>query len=202
MGQRNGVALNYPSGEGLAQRLYSTNSKFLDIYLGSAVLKTETRLPTWPMPIWRARADSVVDAGDFSMPDAHRPRPGCRTNVINICTVPAPKRRRVLALTASLIFHFPAPSQPEEEASTNAEQALPLRDKIVGIGLASSRKWLPPLKGFARVVRTCAHARLGLHSLAGPSPGRKAPPAIWSALDVLKVGRIDHGIRSHSTTLP
>jgi adenosine deaminase len=72
------------------------------------------------------------------------------------------------------------------------EQALPLRDKILGIGLASSEVGHPPEK-FARVF---ARAReLGFRLVA--HAGEEGPPAyIWSALDVLKVERIDHGVRA------
>jgi adenosine deaminase len=72
------------------------------------------------------------------------------------------------------------------------EQVLPLRDKIVGIGLASSEVGHPPEK-FARVF---ARARqLGFRLVA--HAGEEGPPAyIWSALDVLKVERIDHGVQS------
>jgi adenosine deaminase len=80
----------------------------------------------------------------------------------------------------------------EAEAFECLEQALPLRDKILGIGLASSEVGHPPEK-FARVF---ARAReLGFRLVA--HAGEEGPPAyIWSALDVLKVERIDHGVRA------
>ena len=64
--------------------------------------------------------------------------------------------------------------------------------KIVGIGLASSEVGHPPEK-FAKVY---ARAReLGFRLVA--HAGEEAPPAyIWSALDVLKVERIDHGVQA------
>jgi adenosine deaminase len=67
-----------------------------------------------------------------------------------------------------------------------------VRDKIVGIGLASSEVGHPPEK-FAKVF---ARAReLGFRLVA--HAGEEAPPAyIWSALDVLKVERIDHGVQA------
>jgi adenosine deaminase len=71
------------------------------------------------------------------------------------------------------------------------DQALPFRDQIVAVGLDSAEHGHPPMK-FAEVFararaegfRTVAHA------------GEEGPPAyIREALDVLKVSRIDHGVR-------
>jgi len=68
---------------------------------------------------------------------------------------------------------------------------LPWREQFIGVGLDSSEKGHPPEK-FAHVF---AHARaLGLHVVA--HAGEEGPPAyIESALDVLRVERIDHGVR-------
>jgi adenosine deaminase len=94
-------------------------------------------------------------------------------------------------MTASLILCF-LRHLSEEDAFECLEQALPLRDKIVGIGLASSEVGHPPEK-FAKVF---ARAReLGFRLVA--HAGEEAPPAyIWSALDVLQVERIDHGVQA------
>jgi adenosine deaminase len=71
------------------------------------------------------------------------------------------------------------------------EMALPFRDGIIGVGLDSSELDHPPEK-FSEVFDrarqegflTVAHA------------GEEGPPAyIWAALEVLKVARIDHGVR-------
>lgn len=71
------------------------------------------------------------------------------------------------------------------------DQALSSRDRIVAVGLDSSEVGHPPQK-FAAVFDkaraegflTVAHA------------GEEGPPEyIWQALDLLKVSRIDHGVR-------
>ncbi len=60
------------------------------------------------------------------------------------------------------------------------------------MGLDSSEVGHPPEK-FARVFARCRE--LGLHLVA--HAGEEGPPAyIWSALDVLKVERIDHGVQA------
>ena len=69
---------------------------------------------------------------------------------------------------------------------------MPYREKLVGIGLASSELGHPPEK-FARVFARCRE--LGFRLVA--HAGEEGPPAyIWSALDVLKVERIDHGVQA------
>jgi adenosine deaminase len=74
---------------------------------------------------------------------------------------------------------------------TTLEQALPHREFITAVGLDSSEAGHPPVK-FAEVF---ARAReLGLLTVA--HAGEEGPPEyIQQALDVLKVSRIDHGIR-------
>ena len=80
----------------------------------------------------------------------------------------------------------------EEDALKTLEQALPYKDKIVGVGLDSSEVGHPPSK-FERVF-TRARAE-GFKSVA--HAGEEGPPAyVWEALDLLKVERIDHGNRA------
>jgi len=60
------------------------------------------------------------------------------------------------------------------------------------VGLDSSEVGHPPEK-FARVFARCRE--LGFHLVA--HAGEEGPPAyVWSALDVLKVERVDHGVQS------
>jgi len=93
-------------------------------------------------------------------------------------------------LSATLIMCF-LRHLSEDDALTTLDAALPYRDKIIGVGLDSSEVGHPPEK-FARVF---ARAReLGLHLVA--HAGEEGPPAyIETALDVLHVERIDHGVR-------
>jgi adenosine deaminase len=79
----------------------------------------------------------------------------------------------------------------EEDAFRTLDAALPYREYFVGVGLDSSERDHPPEK-FARVFARCRE--LGLHVVA--HAGEEGPPAyIDSAIDVLKVERIDHGVR-------
>ncbi len=99
--------------------------------------------------------------------------------------------RRKLGVDAELILCF-LRHLSEEDAFRTLEQALPYRDKFIGVGLDSSEVGHPPEK-FARVFAECR--RHGLHLVA--HAGEEGPPAyVWAALDVLKVERIDHGVQS------
>jgi adenosine deaminase len=96
-----------------------------------------------------------------------------------------------LGVSAELILCF-LRHLSEADAFATLEQALPLRDQFIGVGLDSSELGHPPEK-FARVFARCRE--LGLHLVA--HAGEEGPPAyVWSALDVLKVERIDHGVQS------
>ncbi len=79
----------------------------------------------------------------------------------------------------------------EADAFAALEQALPYRDKLLGVGLDSSERGHPPEK-FSSVFTRCRE--LGLHRVA--HAGEEGPPEyIVSALDDLHAERIDHGVR-------
>ncbi len=96
-----------------------------------------------------------------------------------------------LGISADLILCF-LRHLSEDEALATLEEAMPWRDQFIGVGLDSSEVGHPPEK-FSRVF---ARAReQGLHVVA--HAGEEGPPAyIWSALDVLQVERIDHGVQA------
>lgn len=194
MGQRNHVPLAYPSVEALRQAYVFNNlQEFLDIYhAGTTVLKSEQDFfDMTDAYLARARADNVLHTEIFFDTQTHTGHGTSAETVVNglyrACQE-APARH---GMTASLILCF-LRHLSEAEAFECLEEILPMRDKIVGIGLASSEVGHPPEK-FAKVF---ARAReLGFRLVA--HAGEEAPPAyIWSALDVLKVERIDHGVQA------
>jgi len=80
----------------------------------------------------------------------------------------------------------------EADAEKTLDRALAFKDKIVGVGLDSSEVGHPPSK-FARVFRRAGDEGFFLTAHAG----EEGPAAyVWEALDLLGVGRIDHGNRS------
>ena len=194
MGQRNGVALNYPSIEALRSAYVFNNlQEFLDIYhAGTTVLKTEQDFYDMACAyLARAQADNVLHTELFFDTQTHTGHGLSTETVINGLHRACADAPAKYGMTASLILCF-LRHLSEEEAFECLEQALPLRDKLVGIGLASSEVGHPPEK-FAKVFARAK--QLGFRLVA--HAGEEAPPAyIWSALDVLKVERIDHGVQA------
>ena len=191
---RNGLTVPYPDVESL-RRAYVFNNlqEFLDIYhQGTKVLRTEQDFydMTWAY-LLRAAADNVLHTELFFDTQTHTGHGLSADVVINGLHRACVDAKTQLGVSAGLILCF-LRHLSETEAFEALEQATPHLDKLLGVGLASSELGHPPEK-FARVF---AKARaLGLHLVA--HAGEEGPPAyIWSALDVLKVERIDHGVQA------
>ncbi|MFN0305375.1 MAG: adenosine deaminase [Burkholderiales bacterium] len=193
LAERNGIALPYPTVEALrAAYAFTDLQSFLDIYYaGAGVLLREEDFydMAWAY-LERAAADNVLRAEIFFDPQSHTSR-GVGFDVVigglHRAIVDAHAR---LGISADLILCF-LRHLSEEDAFATLEEALPYRDRFIGLGLDSGERGNPPEK-FGRVF---ARGReLGFHVVA--HAGEEGPPAyIRSALDVLKVERIDHGVR-------
>jgi adenosine deaminase len=193
LAQRNGVALSYPSVEALRQAYAFTDlQSFLDIYYaGASVLLKEADFHDMAWAYFlRAKADNVVHAELFFDPQTHTERGVAFETVIRGLTSACERAQAELGISSALIMCF-LRHLSEEDAFKTLEQALPYRDLFIGVGLDSSERGHPPEK-FARVFAKCRE--LGLRLVA--HAGEEGPPAyIINALDVLKVERIDHGVR-------
>ena len=193
LAQQNGVALAYPSVEGLrAAYAFTDLQSFLDIYYaGASVLLHESDFEAMAMAYFRrAAADHVVHAEIFFDPQTHTARGVPIGIVIRGLAAARARAELELGLTSALILCF-LRHLSEDEALATLDEALPYREHFIGVGLDSSERGHPPEK-FARVFAR-AGAR-GLHRVA--HAGAEGPPAyIESAIDVLQVERIDHGVR-------
>jgi adenosine deaminase len=194
LAQRNGVALSYPGVEALrAAYAFTDLQSFLDIYYaGASVLLKAQDFEDMAMAYFeRAHADHVVHAELFFDPQTHTDRGVSFETVITGLSRACERAQREYGISSSLIMCF-LRHLSEEAAFATLEQALPYRNQIIGIGLDSGERGNPPEK-FARVFARCLE--LGFHLVA--HAGEEGPPAyVWSALDVLHVERIDHGVRS------
>ena len=194
LAQRNGVTIPYADVEALRSAYAFTNlQSFLDIYYaGASVLLTSQDFYDMARAYFvKAAADNVVHTELFFDPQTHTARGVSMETVINGLHRACVDAQKELGVSASLIMCF-LRHLSEEEAFETLEQALPFRDKIIGIGLDSGEVGNPPEK-FARVFARCRG--LGFHLVA--HAGEEGPPAyVWTALDVLKVERIDHGVQS------
>ncbi|HVO88275.1 MAG TPA: adenosine deaminase [Casimicrobiaceae bacterium] len=193
LARRNGVALAYPSVEALrAAYAFTDLQSFLDIYYaGASVLIEEQDFHDMAMAYFaRAAADHVVHAELFFDPQTHTERGVAFETVVRGLSRACRSARERHGIEASLIMCF-LRHLSEDAAFATLDQARPFLGEIVGVGLDSSERGHPPEK-FARVFAQCR--QLGLRAVA--HAGEEGPPAyIASALDVLRVQRIDHGVR-------
>jgi adenine deaminase len=192
LARRNGVALDYASVEALRSAYAFTDlQSFLDIYYaGASVLLAEQDFYDMTMAyLQKARADNVRHVELFFDPQTHTARGVAFADVINGIDRAVQEAAAKWQMSGLLIMCF-LRHLSEEDAFSTLEEALPHRDKFVGVGLDSSERGNPPEK-FARVFARCRE--LGLHLVA--HAGEEGPPAyIRTALDVLQVERIDHGV--------
>jgi adenosine deaminase len=197
LAKRNSVKLAYDSIDALrAAYAFTDLQSFLDIYYaGASVLLTEQDFYDMTMAyVERALADHVAHAEIFFDPQTHTERGvSIETAVAGIEAALAEGEKR--GLSSKLILCF-LRHLSEEDALATYESALPLFDKyahrLIGVGLDSSERGHPPSK-FERVFAKARERGLKLVAHAG----EEGPPSyVYEALDLLKVDRVDHGVRS------
>lgn len=194
LAQRNNITLKYSSVEEIRAAYRFTNlQSFLDIYYeGAQVLVTEQDFyDLTDAYLKRCQEDNIRHTEIFFDPQTHTDRGIAFDTVISGIHRALEDGRGKYGVSSYLILCF-LRHLDEASAFATLEQALPHRDKIKGVGLDSSEVGHPPSK-FARVFEK-ARAE-GFLPVA--HAGEEGPPAyIWEALDLLKVKRIDHGVRS------
>ena len=194
LAKRNDVRLRYKSVDELrAAYAFTDLQSFLDIYYaGASVLQQPQDFYDMAWAYFqRAKADNVVHAEIFFDPQTHTARKVAMRTVITGLHRACVDAQNQLGISSSLILCF-LRHLSEDEAFETFEEAFPFRDKFIGVGLDSSERGHPPEK-FERVFKRAA--QLGFKLVA--HAGEEGPPAyMWSALDVLKVQRIDHGVQA------
>ncbi|MBB5321926.1 adenosine deaminase [Marinobacter oulmenensis] len=194
LARRNDIELPWNDVDALRQA-YSFNNlqEFLDLYYqGANVLRTEQDFYdlTWAY-LQKCHEQGVVHVEPFFDPQTHTGRGIPFEVAINGISAALRDGREDLGITGGLILAF-LRHLSEDEAFETLEQAMPFRDQFFAVGLDSSEKGHPPSK-FERVF---AKARAeGFRAVA--HAGEEGPADyIWEALDLLKVDRIDHGVRA------
>jgi len=194
LARRNGIELPWNDVDALRQAYAFNNlQEFLDLYYkGADVLRTEQDFYdlTWAY-LQKCQAQGVVHVEPFYDPQTHTERGIPFEVALNgICEAMGDGREQ-LGITGGLILSF-LRHLSEDDAFRTLEQAMPFRDQFFAVGLDSSEQGNPPSK-FERVF---AKAR-SEGFLAVAHAGEEGPPEyIWQALDLLKVSRIDHGVRA------
>jgi len=193
LAQRNGIRLPYASVEEL-RRAYDFHDlqSFLDLYYqGAGVLQTRRDFFDMTAAYFRkAASQNVRHAEIFFDPQTHTHRGIAFETVITGIRDAQELAQRDLGVTSKLILCF-LRHLDEDDAMKTLDLALPFREWIVAVGLDSGERGNPPSK-FARVF---ARAR-DEGFLAVAHAGEEGPPEyIREALDILRVRRIDHGVR-------
>lgn len=190
---RNGVELPYADTEELRKAyLFDDLQSFLDLYYSlMAVLRTEADFEELADAyLARAAAQGVRHAEIFFDPQAHTARGVPIATVIEGLGRALDRSEERHGVSTRLIMCF-LRDQSADSALETLRAAEPHLDRIIGIGLDSAEVGHPPAK-FKEVYE--AAAALGLRLVA--HAGEEGPPAyITEALDVLRVERIDHGLR-------
>ncbi|WP_168379343.1 adenosine deaminase [Acinetobacter cumulans] len=192
--QRNNIAIPYQSVEELKEAYNFHNlQSFLDIYYaGANVLIYEQDFYDLAWAYFEKCAeDHVVHTEMFFDPQTHTDRGVAFETVLNGLQRACDDAKAKLGISSHLIMCF-LRHLSEDAAFATLEQALPYKDQIIGVGLDSSEVGHPPSK-FERVFAKAREAGFLIVAHAG-----EEGPAeyVWEALDLLKVNRVDHGVRS------
>jgi len=190
---RNHYPLPYKTVEDLRQAYNFHNlQSFLDIYYqGANVLQTEQDFYELTMDYLNKMAsENVRHVEIFFDPQTHTDRGIPFTTVITGIKKALDDGRTQHDISSHLIMCF-LRHLPETEALKTWEAAQDFLPWIKAVGLDSSELGHPP-ENFSKVFAAARAA--GLRTVA--HAGEEGPPAyIWQALDLLKVDRIDHGVR-------
>jgi len=193
LAKKHGIVLPHATVEELrgAYRFADLQS-FLDIYYaGANVLRDADDFHALAQAYLRkAHAQGVVHVEMFFDPQTHTSRGISLATVLEGLRRALTEAQRDLGITCRLILCF-LRHLSADEAMRTLEEALPYKDAIAAVGLDSSESGHPPGK-FADVFARAR--REGLWAVA--HAGEEGPPSyIYEAMDILKVRRIDHGVR-------
>jgi len=193
LASKHGLKLKYASVDEVRRAYEFTDlQSFLDIYYeaASVLREAEDFHALTAAYLKKAHADGVVHAEIFCDPQTHTARGVPMQAVLEGIAAALEEAQATLGVSSRVIVCF-LRHLSEGEALSTLDQALEFRRLFHGVGLDSSEKGHPPSK-FRRVYeRARAH---GLVPFA--HAGEEGPPEyIEEALDLLKVVRIDHGVR-------
>jgi adenine deaminase len=192
--QRNKVPIRFKSVEEVREAYNFHNlQSFLDIYYEGAnvLLYEQDFYDLTKAYLKKCHEDHVVHTEIFFDPQTHTSRGVSFETVFKGIYRALTEAKNEWGISSYLIMCF-LRHLSEEEAFATLKESLPFKSHIIAVGLDSSELGHPPSK-FQRVFEaaraegylTVAHA------------GEEGPvPYILEALDLLKVSRIDHGVRS------
>lgn len=194
MGRANGIALPWNSVEAArAAYRFQNLQQFLDVfYKGLSVMITaeDFRAVTFAY-LKRAHADNIVHAELFISPQAHISR-GVPLETVMAGIVSAFQQARQEFGMSLKLIPLVQRHLSEQEGFKVLEAMQPWREEVAGFGLAGAELGNPPEK-FERLFAHCRERGYPVVAHAG----EEGPASyVRSSLDLLKVERIDHGVRA------
>ena len=194
MAKRNGVTLAYDTVEEIAAAYdFSNLQDFLDLYYqGMSVLIHERDFFDLTMAyLEKVHGQGVRHVEIFFDPQAHMERGIAFETALGGITSALEEAGRRMEMTSKLIMCF-LRHLDEEDAFGALDCACKHKDHIYAVGLDSSEAGRPP-ELFSRVFAAARDA--GFKTVA--HAGEEGPAAyVQTALDDLKVSRVDHGNRA------
>lgn len=193
LAKRNNIVIPYSSVKDVHKAYqFKDLQSFLDIYYsGARVLIDEQDFYdlTWAY-LLRAKEQNICHTEIFFDPQTHTDRGIHFSTVVKGISRALKEGKLQLNISSKLILCF-LRDKSEESAMITLKEALPFKDLITAVGLDSAEKNNPPSK-FKKVFETAMQEGFLTVAHAGEEGSSEY---IWQALDLLKVSRIDHGVR-------
>lgn len=193
LAERNNIKLPYDNVKEIrAAYEFSNLQDFLDIYYAGAsvLIQEQDFYDLTDAYIKKCVEDNIVHAEIFFDPQTHTDRGISFGTVIKGISRALEDAQRNHQISSKIIMCY-LRHLSEEECFKTLEQSLPFKDLIYAVGLDSSEAGHPPSK-FENLFE--ASIKAGYVTVA--HAGEEGPAGyIWEALDLLKVKRVDHGVR-------
>ena len=193
LAKRNEIKIPYRSVEDIKSAYNFHNlQSFLDVYYhGANVLinKEDFFELTWSYML-KCKENNITHTEIFFDPQTHTERGIDFDLVINSINEALIKAKKEFGISSKIIMCF-LRHLDEDSAFKTLNQALAHKKKIDGVGLDSSELGNLPSK-FERVFNKAIEEGFLTVAHAGEEG---SPKYIWEALQLLKVRRIDHGVR-------
>ena len=190
---RHNIKLPFESVEAVRKAYNFHNlQSFLDIYYaGAGVLLDQQDFYhlTWAY-LQKAISQNVRHTEIFFDPQTHTQRGVAFETVYNGIQQALQDGQQKLGISSKLILCF-LRHLSAEEAMATLHQALPYQDGIIAVGLDSSELGNPP-SNFQKVFDKARAEGFLTVAHAGEEGSAEY---IWEAINLLKVSRIDHGVR-------
>lgn len=193
LAQRHQIDLPYPNVEAL-RKAYDFDSlqSFLDLYYHCAdVLRDEEDFYQLTMAyLQRCHEQAVSHVELFFDPQTHTARGVPFSAIIEGIDRALHDGQQKWGISHGLILCI-LRHLDEASAMATLQQALPYKERILGIGLDSSEAGHPPEK----FVNAFAFAREQGWKIVAHAGEEGPAEYIWQALQLLQVDRVDHGVR-------